>query len=52
MGNIIILLNLIAGFALWINIFMQQLNYAYWIAIYPIWLSVASTLNLAMWILN
>ena len=52
LGNIVIILNLIAGIALWINIFIQKKNYAYWLAIYPIWLSIATTLNLAMWILN
>ena len=51
-GNIVIILNLIAGIVLWINIFLQKKNYAYWLSIYPIWLSVATTLNLAMWILN
>lgn len=51
-GNIVIILNLIAGIVLWINIFLQKKNYAYWLSIYPIWLSIATTLNLAMWILN
>lgn len=52
LGNIVIILNLIAGIALWVNIFIQKRNYSYWLAIYPIWLSIATTLNLAMWILN
>lgn len=52
LGNVVIILNLICGIALWVNIFLQKKNYAYAIAIYPIWLSIASTLNLAMWILN
>ncbi len=51
-GNIVILLNLIAGIVLWVNIFIQKKNYAYWLSIYPIWVSIATTLNLAMWILN
>ena len=51
-GNIVIVLNLIAGILLWINVFNQKKNYSYWIAIYPIWLSVATTLNFAIWILN
>lgn len=51
-GNIVIILNLIAGIALWVNIFLQKRNYAYALSIYPIWLSIATTLNLAMWILN
>jgi len=52
LGNIVIILNLIAGIALWVNIFLQKKTYAYWVSIYPIWLSIASTLNLALWILN
>ena len=51
-GNIVILLNLIAGIALRMNIFLHNKNYAYFLAIYPIWLSIATTLNLALWILN
>ena len=51
-GNIVITLNLIAGISLWINLFIQKPLYSNWIAIYPIWLSIATTLNLAMWILN
>ncbi len=51
-GNIVIILNLIAGIALWVNIFIQKPIYSYWLAIYPIWLSIATTLNLALWILN
>ena len=52
LGNIVIILNLIAGIALWVNIFTQKKNHAYWLTIYPIWLSIATTLNLALWILN
>lgn len=51
-GDIVIILNLIAGIALWVNIFLQKRNYAFYLSIYPIWLSIATTLNLAMWILN
>ena len=51
-GNITIILNLIASIVLWVNIFFQKKNYSYWLSIYPIWLSIATTLNLAMWILN
>jgi tryptophan-rich sensory protein len=51
-GNVVIILNLIAGIVLWLNVFMQHKGYAYWISIYPVWLSVATTLNLALWILN
>lgn len=52
LGNIIIILNLIAGFWLVINILRQKILYGYILIIYPIWLSIATTLNLATWILN
>ncbi len=52
LGNIVILLNLIAGFVLIINIFENKKLYGYILSIYPIWLSIATTLNLALWILN
>ena len=51
-GNIVIILNLIAGILLWVNIIKTQKLFAYILSIYPIWLSIATTLNLAMWILN
>lgn len=51
-GNIVIILNLIAGIILLTNIFKQKKIYGYILSIYPIWLSVATTLNLALWILN
>ena len=51
-GNIVIILNLIAGFALYYAMFKNRPVYAYLISIYPIWLSIATSLNLALWILN
>lgn len=51
-GNIVIILNLIASIVLWLDIYKYNKNYAYFVAIYPIWLSIATTLNLAIWILN
>jgi len=51
-GNIVIILNLIAGFWLWLDILKQKPIYGYVLTIYPIWLSIATTLNLALWILN
>lgn len=51
-GNTVIILNLIAGYILWININKVEKTYAYFLTIYPIWLSIATTLNLALWILN
>ncbi|HAJ77881.1 MAG TPA: hypothetical protein DCO89_02295 [Clostridiales bacterium] len=51
-GNIVIILNLIAGFWLWLNIIKQKTIYGYILTIYPVWLSIATTLNIALWILN
>ncbi|MBD5131196.1 MAG: tryptophan-rich sensory protein [Clostridiales bacterium] len=51
-GNIAIVLNLIAGFALIVDILKTKKIYGYILSIYPIWLSIATTLNLALWILN
>ena len=51
-GNIVILLNLIAGFVLIINIFKYKKLYGYILSVYPIWIIIATTLNLALWILN
>ncbi|MDE6442632.1 MAG: tryptophan-rich sensory protein [Clostridia bacterium] len=52
LGNIVILLNLIAGFVLIVNIFEYKKLFGYILSIYPVWLSIATTLNLALWILN
>lgn len=52
LGNIVIILNLIAGFLLLTEIFKINKLYAYILSIYPLWLSIATTLNLALWILN
>ena len=51
-GNITIIINLIAGILL-INEF-KNANITYWpiLIIYPIWLSIATALNTALWILN
>lgn len=52
LGNIVIILNLIAGWLLWINLFKSNNLQGYIMLIYPIWLSIATTLNLCLWILN
>ena len=51
-GNIVIVLNLIAGFWLIFDIAKTKKLYSLILLIYPIWLSLATTLNLALWILN
>ena len=52
LGNIVIILNLIAGFWLIIDIAKNKKLFSYILLIYPIWLSIATTLNTALWILN
>ena len=51
-GNIVILLNLLASFVLIVNIFKYKRLYGYVLSIYLLWLGVATSLNLALWILN
>ena len=51
-GGIAIILNLIAGYVLFFNIMKYNLSYAIITSIYPVWLSIATVLNLALWILN
>ncbi len=52
LGNIVIILNLIAGFWLVLDIAKTNKIYSYILTIYPVWLSIATTLNIALWILN
>lgn len=52
LGNIAIILNLIFGFKLLFDINRENSLYAWILVIYPTWLSIATTLNLAVWILN
>ena len=51
-GNIVIVLNLIFAVYLLLNIKKFNKFYFYILSVYPIWVSIATTLNLAMWILN
>lgn len=51
-GLITIIINLILGWFLWINLQKTENLLAKILIIYPIWLSIATTLNLALWILN
>ncbi|MBQ7351775.1 MAG: tryptophan-rich sensory protein [Clostridia bacterium] len=51
-GNIVIVFNLISSITLFIRIYKSNQFYAILTAIYPIWLCLATTLNLAIWILN
>ena len=51
-GNIVIILNLVLGYILVADIYKNKKLYGLILLIYPIWLSIATTLNLAIWILN
>lgn len=52
LGKVVIILNLIAGFALIVNVLGHKKLFGLILTIYPVWLSVATSLNLALWILN
>ncbi len=52
LGLIAIIVNLIFAYLLIINIFSRVKIYGYILSIYPLWISIATTLNLALWILN
>lgn len=51
-GQIIIIINLIASILLVKTIFKKSTSWGYILLIYPIWLSIATALNLSIWILN
>lgn len=51
-GQITIVLNLIFAWVLIYNVFKVKKTYGFALIIYPIWLSIATCLNLATWILN
>lgn len=51
-GEIIIIINAILGFALVAELLKTNKLYGLLMSIYPVWLSVATMLNTALWILN
>jgi len=51
-GLVSIVLLLIMSYILVININKYNKTYSYFLSIYPIWVSIATTLNIALWILN
>lgn len=51
-GQIVILLNLAASIWLVYEIFLAKKPWAWPMLLYPFWVSIATTLNLAIWILN
>lgn len=52
LGNIVIILNLIFAWLLIFDIKKTNKIYYYILSLYPVWISIATTLNLALWILN
>ena len=51
-GLISIVLLLIAAWLLIVDIYTQKPKHSLFTLIYPVWCSIATTLNLALWILN
>jgi tryptophan-rich sensory protein len=51
-GNVVIIINLIMAYYLVLEIKKYNKIYFYFSALYPVWVSIATTLNLALWILN
>ena len=51
-GNIVIVINLIMAYYLVLEIKKYNKTYFYFATLYPVWVSIATTLNLALWILN
>ena len=52
LGNIIIIINALFGIRLYLEICKEDAMNGLIISLYPIWLCVATTLNIALWILN
>ncbi len=52
MGNILIILNVFFGVMLLLSLNKTNKTYVNWLWIYVIWLFVATSFNLALWILN
>ena len=52
LGNVIIVINVLFAIKLLFEICKDRPLYGLWLSIYPTWLCVAATLNLAVWILN
>ncbi len=52
LGNVIIVINAIFAIVLVNELYKDNAKYGLWLTMYPIWLCLATTLNLAVWILN
>ncbi|MBQ7884994.1 MAG: tryptophan-rich sensory protein [Clostridia bacterium] len=51
-GNVIIIINALFGIRLYLEICKEDAMNGLIISVYPIWLCIATTLNIALWILN
>lgn len=52
LGNVIIIINALFGLRLYFEICKEDAMNGLLISLYPIWLCIATTLNIAVWILN
>lgn len=52
LGNVIIIINALFAIRLYFEICKEDAMSGYLISLYPIWLCIATTLNIALWILN
>ena len=52
LGNIFIIFNCVLGILFLVELLKINKWYTYLMLIYPIWLLIATTLNIALWILN
>ena len=52
LGNIVIIINALFGLRLYLEICKEDAMNGLIISLYPIWLCIATTLNMALWILN
>lgn len=52
LGNVVIIINALFGIRLYLEICKEDAMSGLIISLYPIWLCIATTLNIALWILN
>ena len=52
LGNVVIIINALFGIRLYLEICKEDAMSGLIISLYPVWLCIASTLNIALWILN
>ena len=52
LGNVVIIINALFGLRLYLEICKEDAMNGLIISLYPIWLCIATSLNMALWILN